>query len=98
MQLAIVSFAAPVRSLHAGRRLRSGSSARVGRGGAGTVVAPPGALPAAHHVITNSRVVGDELLQAVAFLSDALNLPALNPDAERTAKCIDLNALRRAAA
>lgn len=95
MQLAIVSFAAPVRSLHAGRRLRTGAArTRSVRGAAVDVPAAP--LP--HHVITNSRVVGDELLQAVAFLSDALNLPALNPDAERTAKCIDLNALRRAAA
>ena len=95
MQLAIVSFAAPVRSLHAGRRLRTGAArTRPLRGAA--CEAPATAL--AHHVITNSQVVGDELLQAVAFLSDALNLPALNPDPERTAKCIDLDALRRAAA
>ena len=52
----------------------------------------------ATHIITNSRVTGDELLVAVAFLSDALNLPALNPDADRTAPSIDLQALRRAAA
>ena len=49
-------------------------------------------------IITNSRVSGDELLVAVAFLSDALNLPALNPDADRTARSIDLGALLRAAA
>ncbi len=52
----------------------------------------------ATHIITNSRVTGDELLVAVAFLSDALNLPALNPDADRTERSIDLQALRRAAA
>jgi hypothetical protein len=49
-------------------------------------------------VITNSQIVGDELVAAVAFLSDALGLPALNPDPDRTARAIDLAALRRAAA
>ncbi len=49
-------------------------------------------------IIINSRVSGDELLAAVAFLSNALKLPALNPDADRTARSIDLGALLRAAA
>lgn len=82
---------APVRSLHAGRRLRQPMRAS----------APGGQRPTggAHvRVITNSQIVGDELVAAVAFLSDALGLPALNPDADRTAKAIDLAALRRAAA
>ena len=74
-----------IRPLHAGRRLRQ--PATRGSGHVTTV-----------KVITNSQVVGDELFAAVAFLSDALGLPALNPDADRTAKAIDLNALRRAAA
>jgi hypothetical protein len=83
---------APVRSLHAGRRLRQ----PVRTGGR---VAPGAPLQSgAVRVITNSQIVGDELVAAVAFLSDALGLPALNPDADRTAKAIDLAALRRAAA
>jgi hypothetical protein len=61
-------------------------------------VAPLQRGTSAVRVITNSQIVGDELLAAVAFLSDALGLPALNPDADRTARTIDLAALRRAAA
>lgn len=75
---------ANVRPLHAGRRLRQPATRTSGQ------VGPV-------KVIMNSRVVGDELFAAVAFLSDALGLPALSPDADRTAPGIDENALRRAA-
>lgn len=85
---------APVRSLHAGRRLRQ----PVRTSGRAAPVAPLRSGTGSVRVITNSQIVGDELVAAVAFLSDALGLPALNPDADRTAKAIDLAALRRAAA
>lgn len=81
---------APVRSRHAGRRLRTAGWPRP--------VAPLQSGTGAARIITNSQIVGDELVAAVAFLSDALGLPALNPDADRTAGAIDLAALRRAAA
>ncbi len=83
MQLAITSTSIPVKSFHAGRRLR----------GAKGAIARRQPLPQT----INSQIVGDELVSAVQFLSDALGLPALNPDADRTAE-INLVALRRAAA
>jgi hypothetical protein len=94
MTPAPIAFA-PVRSLHAGRRLRQ--PVRTG-GRPGRVAPVQSGTGAPLRVITNSQIVGDELVTAIAFLSDALGLPALNPDADRTAKAIDLAALRRAAA
>ena len=94
MQPAPIAFA-HVRSLHAGRRLRQ----PVRASGRAAPVAPLRSVTgSAVRVITNSQIVGDELVAAIAFLSDALGLPALNPDADRTAKAIDLAALRRAVA
>jgi hypothetical protein len=93
MSAAPIAFA-PVRSLHAGRRLRQ--PVRTDGRDAAVVSLRSGASAA--RVITNSQILGDELLAAVAFLSDALGLPALNPDADRTARAIDLAALHRAAA
>jgi len=55
-------------------------------------------LRAKPRVIANGAICGDELVSAVAFLADALDLPALQPDRDRTAKVINVAALRRAAA
>jgi hypothetical protein len=83
MQLSTVSTVVPVKSFHAGRRLRGRQGAIARR------------LPLTQTI--NSQIQGDELVSAVAFLSHALGLPALNPDSDRTAE-INLVALRRAAA
>ncbi len=72
------------RSMNSSRRLRSGPFVRA-------------AEPTAVKIIRNSKVAGNELLDAIVFLGDALGLPRLH-DADRTSECINLVALRAAAA
>jgi len=78
-----MSFATTAcRSMHAGRHLRSRP-------------ARPVATPV--KAIKNGKVSGNELLDAIVFLGDALGLPRLH-DADRTSECINLTALRASAA
>ena len=71
--------------LHPGRRLRQTARPRM-------VAKAP--VP----TITNSLVRGEELLDAVLYLGEALGLPGITTTSERTVKVIHLDALRRLAA
>lgn len=83
MYASTASFAAAPSRMQPGRRLRSRPSGR-----AATPIARP--IP----VIANAQVRGSELLDAVLFLGEALGLPALHTTEERTAKVINLEAIR----
>lgn len=71
------------RSMNTSRRLRA------------SFTRPVAAAPV--KVIKNGKVSGNELLDAILFLGDALGLPRLY-DADRTIECINLAGLRAAAA